>query len=80
MKGPVICAASVYQAREYATRRRIREWHWPRSAWDFALVPSRGIILLPGWATHHLAPHAAEAFARTRPPSGTEIAKAAVRR
>lgn len=77
---PLICAATVLDARRYAERHRLRSWRWARTPSDFAWAKVGGIILLPGWMCHHLADYAAEAFAATKPPSGTDIAKAAVHR
>lgn len=72
---PVIFARDRLQARAYAERHRIRAWTWARTVADIRAARGRDIILLPGWMLHHLAPYAAEAFAATKPLSGTEVAQ-----
>lgn len=72
---PVIFARDRLQARAYAERHGIRAWSWARTASEVRAAHGRDLILLPGWMLHHLAPHAAEAFAATKPPSGTELAQ-----
>lgn len=72
---PVIFARDRLQARAYAERHGIRSWSWTRTAAEVRATRGRDIILLPGWMLHHLAPYAAEAFAATKPLSGTELAQ-----
>lgn len=72
---PVIFAQTRLQARAYAERHGIRAWTWCRTAADIRAAHGRDMILLPGWMLHHLAPYVAQAFAATKPPSGSELAQ-----
>jgi len=72
---PLIFAQDRHRARTYAEARGIRAWSWARSVRDIDAARGRDIILVPGWEVHHLAPYAAEAFAASIRPSGTELAQ-----
>jgi len=77
---PLIAAASRGQAAKYAERHRIRAWTWAYSRGEVRQALGRDVILLPGWQTHWLAPDIETLFQLGLRLSGTDIAKAAVRR